>query len=736
MDLGGTWRAIVADDNLRRVFADRDTDDADWTDVPVPHHWRSVPEFADTDGPLLYRRRLETPTPDDPAPNRRSWLRLDGLFYQGDVWLDGAYLGNTEGYFFPHTFEVTDGLRTAREHVLAIEVACSRPADRRSKRNLTGVFQHWDCIDGDWNPGGIWRPVQLIETGPVRLSRLRVLCLEATSERAIVEIRAELETPVAATVQVATTIADQTGTPVATRRAEHPLAAGPNDVRWKVVVDQPDLWWPHALGDQPLYDVTVEVSDRPGEVGDVGDAGDAGGEAAPSDRRSVRTGLRRFEMKNFISTVNGERLFLKGANQGPTRRALGEATADEIEADVVLARQAGLDLLRVHGHIGRPELYAAADRHGLLLWQDLPLQWGYSGVRQQAIRQATEAVDLLGHHPSVAIWCGHNEPLAIDPTEAFAGTLDPAEQTRTLRSLTRRFWRGQLLPTWNKSVLDRSIVHALEKADSTRPVVAHSGIFPHPAWGTDSHLYLGWYVGDERDLPWAMRHLPVLGRFVSEFGAQAVPTDAGFCQPQNWPDLDWPRLARVHGLQKAIFDQHVPPAEHATFESWRDATQAYQARLIRFHIETLRRLKYRPTGGFCQFCLADSQPAVSWSVLDHQRQPKSGYQALAGACAPVIVVADRPAESYQPGQDIRLDIHVVSDLRVAIVGAVVHARLSWPGGNRAWSFQGDLGPDSCVRVGSVQLTAPDAPGPLVLDLDLERTGGQAHNRYESHISSR
>ncbi len=51
----------------------------------------------------------------------------------------------------------------------------------------------------------------------------------------------------------------------------------------------------------------------------------------------------------------------------------------------------------------------------MLLWQDLPLQWGYSRtVRQEARRQAREAVDLLAHHPSLFVWCGHNEPMALD----------------------------------------------------------------------------------------------------------------------------------------------------------------------------------------------------------------------------------------------------------------------------------------------------------------------------------
>ena len=56
--------------------------------------------------------------------------------------------------------------------------------------------------------------------------------------------------------------------------------------------------------------------------------------------------------------------------------------------------------------------------------------------------------------------------------------------------------------------------------------------------------------------------------------------------------------------------------------------------MIRFHIETLRRLKYRPTGGFCHFSFADGYPAVSWSVLDHERRPKAGYEAARRPRAP------------------------------------------------------------------------------------------------------
>jgi beta-mannosidase len=722
VDLGGSWRATEADDDLRRVFPEPDLDDTGWAELAVPGHWRSHPGFAESDGPVLYRRHFEAAGPG--SDDRRSWLHLGGLFYQGDVWLDRSYLGDTEGYFAPHTFEVTQALRERSEHVLAIEVTCARPTDLTAKRNLTGVFQHWDCIDVDWNPGGIWRPVRLDETGPVGITAMRVLCPEADAERAVLEIRAVLDAARACSVSLVTLVTPAAPAggggsappPVAERRTDQPLSAGSNRVTWRMAVEQPRLWWPHALGDQPLYDVRVEVI-----------AGE------PSDGRTVRTGLRQIRMSNFIATVNGERLFLKGANYGPTRRALGESTAADIETDVTLARQAGLDLLRVHGHISRPELYHAADRHGMLLWQDLPLEWGYAGVRRQAVRQSRQAVDLLGHHPSVAVWCGHNQPVAVD---IRPGVPVPA---RTVA----RFVAGQILPTRNKTALDRSIRRTLEKADSSRPVVAHSGILPHPAWGTDSHLWFGWYHGDERDFPAMMARFPVLARFVSEFGAQAVPATATFCQPERWPDLDWAHLARAHALQKAMFDRRVPPASYTTFEAWRDATQTYQANLIRYHVETIRRLKYRPAGGFCQFMLADSQPAVSWSVLDHERVPKAGYEALAAACAPVIVVADRLAADYARGDGVTVDVHVVSDLRARILGARLKAELSWPGGQRTWWFGGDIDADSCSLIGILEavlddgeLTDPKAEaGPVTLELDLDWPGGKAHNRYQSMLLS-
>ncbi|HEY4376034.1 MAG TPA: hypothetical protein VGM93_02705 [Acidimicrobiales bacterium] len=701
MELPGPWGAQIADDDLRRTWLDDESDDR-WEPVEVPGHWRSNPAFAESDGPLLYRTRFDQAMPDQ---GERWWLALDGLFYQGDVWLDGGYVGDTEGYFVPHVFEVTEALAERQEHTLGIEVTCSRPGDRTAKRNITGTFQHGPSTDPGGNPGGIWRPVRIEKTGPVRIRHLRVRCREAATGRAVVSFRAVLDAAETAEVVLRSAVGDAEVLDLRT------LAAGENQVEWTVTVPDPELWWPRALGDQPMVPVVVELIMADGSC---------------SHRHERRIGLREVSMRAWVLRVNGERLFAKGANLGPTRMALAEATAAELQADIAAAADAGLDLVRLHAHISRPELYDAADDAGMLIWQDFPLQWGYArGIRKQAVRQVREAVDLLAHHPSIAVWCGHNEPLALD--------IEPGEP---IGALTGRYVVGQELPTWNKTVLDRSVKRAFEKADGSRPVIAHSGVLPHPPLldGTDSHLHFGWYHGDERELAGLARAVPRLVRFVGEFGAQAVPTTAGFMEPEQWPNLDWDVLEDRFGLQRAIFERRVPPADHPTFEAWRDATQAYQASVIKHQVETLRRLKYRPTGGFAVYALADSEPRVSWSVLDHERVPKAGYAALRAACRPVIVVAERLPTEAVVGQQLDLDVHVVSDRRVALPEAVVTARLSWDGGERDWRFGGAIPADSCVRVGAVSISVPDAPGLWRLDLTLTGPDEHVTNTYDGRIT--
>jgi beta-mannosidase len=648
VSLSGEWRAHVSEPDLAKTFSEPEWADGTWARVSVPHHWRAERAFADHDGPVLYRRRFTHPAGDDGAA-RRWFLELDGILYYGDVWLDGEYLGATEGYFARHAFEITQPLREREEHVLAIEVACPPQHDRAAKRTITGGYWQSPVFDRSLNPGGIWRPVRLASSGPVRIKRSRVLCVDASIERGRLACDVTID---AATeprdARLHAVVRGPDGALLLDAWRAVTLATGTNELAWTLTVDDPPRWWPHALGPPHLCGLELDV-----EVDGV-----------PSDGFSERVAFRDVRRSASGLLVNGERVFLKGASYAPARALLGEAGDDLIRADVASALDAHLDLLRVHTHIAPPALYDAADEAGLLLWQDFPMEGGYArGVRREAARQARAMVELLGHHPSIVVWCAHDAPLGDDgPARAIANAT---------------------VPTWGKEVLDRSTARAIARCDGTRPVVRSSGA------GDDSHLWFGWRHGTLGGLGPAIRAVPRLGRFVSAFGAQSAPENAHWMRPELWPQLEWDDLTEHHGMERRAFDAHVPVADTKSFEEWCDATQAYQAALLQLQIEDLRRCKGTPCSGFAVFCLADPAPAVGFGLLGHDRVPKRAYGAVRDACRPVLAMVDPRTGN----------VHVVNDTRRAFDAASVVVAVD--GRTRHW--RGDIGADAVVFVGNADL---------------------------------
>ena len=403
----------------------------------------------------------------------------------------------------------------------------------------------------------------------------------------------------------------------------------------------------------------------------------------------------RWRCARWVLHVNGERLFVKGANLLPVQRLPGTASPSEVANDVRSARRAGLDMIRPLARIARPELYRAADDLGMLVWQDLPIRGVMSrSVAAEARRQAREAVDLLGHHPSVAVWCAHDEPF---PRARRSSATPPA-------------W-SRLGPSWNRDVLDRRLARVLSRCDGSRPVVAHTGVPPHfPSLaGTTSHLWFGLHGGRAADLAPTLARVPAMGQFVTAFG---TPVAA------DQPDV------------------------------------------VKTTIEILRRLKYRPTGGFMLHALADvgagpgvggpndgfgcvtsreeadtehrsnsgrgpasgprvggpgpaSGPRNGFGVLDGLRRPKPGWQALVDSCRPLLVVADPLPASVRAGDRLSLAVHVVNDSRQDVDGMQVRARVIGPDGavcsDQRW--KGSAPADECVAVGRIDTLVPSGgPG--------------------------
>ena len=248
------------------------------------------------------------------------------------------------------------------------------------------------------------------------------------------------------------------------------------------------------------------------------------------------------------------------------------------------------------------------------------MQGGYArGVRRQAARQARAMVELLGHHPSIVLWCAHDAPLGDDAPARARRERDRAD-----------VGQGGARPVDARA---RSRAY-----DGTRPVVRSSGA------GDDTHLWFGWRHGDLAGLAPAVRAVPAPRplrlRVRRAVGARHR---ASGCSPERGPTSTGTTSPSTTGMERGAFDTHVPPADAKSFDEWRDATQAYQAALLQLQIEDLRRCKGTPCGGFAVFCLADpSSGGRLRSARPRPRARSARTRAVRDACRPVLADGRSP----------------------------------------------------------------------------------------------
>ncbi|HHW14290.1 MAG TPA: glycoside hydrolase, partial [Firmicutes bacterium] len=492
------------------------------------------------------------------------------------------------------------------------------------------------------------------------------------------------------------------------------LQPGLNRLSHQIGLERYRLWWIRQLGEPNLYRVEAVLTGRNGEV---------------LDRLTVRTGLRTIALRDWVFYLNNERVFIKGENCPPPEARLARLTRERVEGDVELAQAAHMNMLRVHAHVDHPVFYDVADERGILLWQDFPLQWLYAReVLPEAQRQAREMVRLLGHHPSIVLWCMHNEPIYIVDTkdERFG---------RVMRTYFDAF-----VYNWNRDVMDRRLARVAREEDGSRPVIKASGEIALLHRGGDTHWYFGWYTsnGRLRTFDLLRRFFPRNVRFLSEFGAQSFPNreSAVRFMASDLAHLDWEELIARRSAQPDIMRLWLDIDACPDLETLIALTQWYQMRLHQYYIDRLRFHKYRPTGGMLAFSFADPNPAVSWSVLDYWRRPKASYYHLARCYHPEYVFTLLGKDVYRPGETIRAPIYLTSDAPRSHPRVRVAAKVTDPAGGQlaAAEFESRLPADTrAFAIGEVSFV-PRVTGKHVLALDLDYGEGFFANRYEIFVA--
>lgn len=584
-------------------------DNEGWQEMLVPSNW-NLAGLKDHAGTVWFRREFSIPKS---WKERQIWLRFHGVDYYTDVWLNGHYLGHHEGYFQPFEFNVTSRL-LAEGNVLVLKVDSPLEEPGRvwpdKKRLIKGIFSHHDCRPGSWHPqngqamntGGIWNNVELVATGQIRITQVKVSPRLMADGSATVSVQIAVdnlsEGDIQATIRMDIEAADGT---IYQQQGDEQLNTGGNSLSAALKIESPQLWWTWEHGEPHLYRMRVSL-----------EADSLVTSAA------ARFGIRELlidEEGNWF--LNRQQFFVRGTNIIPTQW-LSEYSAAMIEGDIALLKKANVNTVRVHAHVNRPEFYSACDEAGLLVWQDFALQWGYAQEEEfvnQAVRQIKEMVNLLYNHPSIALWCCHNEP------------------------------------NYGSQQLDNILYDAVLEEDPFRPVRSSSGFEEHP--------YYGWYYGcyeQYSSLPG--QPLP------TEFGAQALPCLKSMqCILESkdlWPP-DWERWA-FHDFQ---YDQTFHVAHISVgdaIEEFIANSQKYQYDLLKYAIETYRRARHIAVSGLFQFMFVDCWPSITWSVVDYYRHPKLGYEALRLAYQPLLVSLDVRRRELVVDARIFDGLYIVNDL--------------------------------------------------------------------------
>jgi beta-mannosidase len=701
--LDGGWQILPVGE-----FRERYPEDG-WLQTEVPGHWQQHEQLRSYAGKAVYRKDFSFRR----ARGKRYRLRLNGVFYRSKVYLNDRPLGENEGYFSPQEYEVTGILKG--KNTLLVEVDCPDEQELDSKTMIMGVVSHWDALDPETNPGGIWLPVEIVGTGEVRIEQTRVRVESLTQDSvARLACRALLDAQVAtsAELHVSWTPHNFEGETQVYKR-DVDLSAGSNSVEMSLAVEDPKLWWTHDQGFPFLYRVRVEVR--------------TSGSKSPSDKIEFNFGLRTFEMRDWIAYLNGRRMFIRGNNYGPGDTRLATMNRERFQRDLGLAKEANMNMLRLHAHVEHPAFYEVADELGLLVWQDFPLQWAYSKeILPEALRQVEQMVNHLSNHPSIVVWCTHNEP----------GITPEPEQGR--RSWIAKTLLALLFRNWNRDHLDTQLKRRVEELDDTRFVVRSSGEWRVPVLrkGTDSHVYYGWYrrTNPAKKLEGLAKRL----RFVTEFGAQSFPNYESSTRfmAKELAQVDWRQLEARHSLQRQIMDQWLNLSSFTDLRDLIDASQEHQISVNRAYIDRLRYQKYRPTGGMLAFSFHDPNPAVQWSVLDYWRVPKRSYYHMQRAFHPQYVFTLRERSRYAVGEEIAVPIYVVNDSpeaydEVGVSAAVVDAEGST---TTQASFSCALAADSQAELVHLLHFRFKRPGERTLRLRLDYGDEVFENEYPLSIT--
>ena len=376
--LNGNWFFNFVDKPSKRPldFYKEDYDVSAWNTIPVPSNWEmhgydrpiycnveyphaNIPPYIDArkgfnDGgknyginPVgSYVRFFNLP---EGWEKNRTFINFGGIYSAAFVYLNGEYVGYTQGANNDHEFDITKYLRPG-ENRLAVQVM----------RWSDGSYL--ECQDM-FRMSGIFRDVNIINVPKVSV-RDHYITSELDASKAYkagkMNVALELDNrdKLAGKKDIVVKLTDPAGKLVAEKTVAINFSADKEIEKANVSFDVKDLlaWTAETPN---LY--TVSVIQREGGKDEMA--------------FSTKYGFRHIEIKGSIIYVNGQRVFFKGVNRHDTHPLYGRAIPTEsMLEDVLIMKRNNINTIRTSHYPNAAKMYAMFDYFGLWCMDEADLE--------------------------------------------------------------------------------------------------------------------------------------------------------------------------------------------------------------------------------------------------------------------------------------------------------------------------------------------------------------------------
>ena len=605
-------------------------------------------------------------------------LRFNGLDTIADIELNGKPLGSANNMHRIWEYSVKELLRPEGN---ALRIVFHSPVRYIAEqyREDPAILGTEDAMRGfpkirkghymfgwDWGPrlpdAGIWKDVEVLAVNRCRFAgvyvrqvfsedlssvTLKTECRFRTGEEETSELPSGMKILATVTAPDGTVLYDRVSD-LSGIRIEHPM-----------------FWWPNGLGGQPLYSVTVEITDPDGQV---------------CDTWSRRIGLRKMEMSTrkdeygseFAHVVNNVKFFAMGADYIPEDNILSRTSAARTRKLLEQCVAAHFNCIRVWGGGLYPgdDFYDICDELGLVVWQDFMFACAHYRLTREfeenILAELRDNIRRLRHHASLGLWCGNNE------MEMFAkqGTWGATDEIR--RDYLKMY--EDLFPK----------LAAAEDPDRfywpASPSCGGGFDDPNAPDRGDVHYWDVWH-GSKPFTEYRKFYF----RYLSEFGFQSFPsirTVEQFTLPEDRNVFSYvmekhQRNAAANGKIMNYMEQTF--LYPTSLDTLIYASQLLQAEAIRYGVEHFRRNRGRCMGTV-YWQLNDCWPVASWSSIDYYGRWKALHYYARRFFAPVMISCEEEGLLTQSMNVNEEPFDVRKSIRLNVTNETlspVNGRVSW-----------------------------------------------------------